>query len=105
MEEIAETMITTEDDIGGSEQPNEDAGTSEEEDNQVPTDIELDEASSRRRQKGALIIYLKEEKGLEIKNTDDELNDIESSEAEVGEPAIVITNETNSELNNMNFET
>ena len=63
-------------------------------------DIELDEASLRRRKNVALIIDLKEENGLENKNTDDELNGIESSEIKVGEPANVPTNVSTSELNN-----
>ena len=76
-----------------------DDDTSKDEDNHVPTDIELDEASSRRRKNGTLIMDLKEENGLENTNTDDEPNRMESSEFEVGEPAIVPTNESTSELN------
>ena len=61
MEEISDTIVPSEDDIEGDEQPNgNDDITSDEEDPQMPTAMELDEASVKRKQKDVLIIDIEE---------------------------------------------
>ena len=61
MEKISDTIVPSDDDIEGDEQPNgNDDGTSDEEDPQMPTAMELDEASVKRKQKDVLIIDIEE---------------------------------------------
>ena len=79
IEEILDTLVLSEDDIRGDEQPNgNDNGTSDEEDPQMPTAMELDEASLRRK-KGVLIT------DLEDRNV-------------AGEPVIDVTDDENRSL-------
>ena len=72
-EDIADTVNITEEEVGGEAhvQSNEE-GDTEDQDNQMPTELELDEASTRR-QKGVLIIDM----------------DVHSTETTGAEPEII----------------
>ena len=88
-----------------------DEGISDEEDNQMPRDMNLYEASLRG-QKVVLVIKLEEGNGIETTNADKESNDEVSTNVDisknldmekyfdhVGEPVIEITDDENHELN------